>query len=281
MRAHQICWIAFSFAALAVFPANEARCQVPTGYFTNVINLGPNVNSPDVDSAPNISSDGLTLYFTSTRPEGAGTFDLYQATRATVNDAFGDVMNLGPDINGLDWEIAPTISSDGLKLYFGSNRPEGAGDHDLYQATRATVNDPFGNVMNLGAINTSFDDRPGDISENGLTLYFHSDRPGGVFGFDLYMATRENLSDPFANVTSLGDEINNGFANEFGASVSSNGLIMFFSDFFEPPFRPGGEGNGDIWVAMRTSTPNASEPSTHISTWHSKSWRFVGRFPLR
>ena len=205
----------------------------PLGQFTFVTKL-PNVNTGAIDGAPAISTDGLTLYFASNRSGGLGRNDLYQATRLTVNDPFGDVRPLGPDINCPAVEFFPTISFDGLALYFTSDRTGRQGSFDIYQATRPTVNDPFGDVMNLRGINTAFDDSPGHITPDDLTLYFDSNRRDGEGRRDIYMATRKTLNDPFANVTNLGSGIN-GPTDDVGASVSSDGLIMFFSDQFSLP----------------------------------------------
>ena len=232
---------------------DDAECQVPRGHFTDLRKLGPDINTSAVEGLPYISGDGLTLYYSSRRPGGLGGVDLYHATRSTVNDPFGDVTNLGDGINSAANEWIPVISSDGLTLYFtiaNNGGPGGFGGDDLFQATRSTTDDAFDNVTNLGpAINTEFHDDSGDISSDGLTLYFSSYRTGDS---DLYMATRESISDGFANVTNLGTGVN-GSAAEISPRLSANGLVLFFSDDNESPYRSGGHGDADIWVAMRTS----------------------------
>ena len=288
MRMYWISWTVVWF----VFSADEeARCEIPRGHFTNPIKLGPNVNSGAGVAAPNESADGLTLYFNSNRGGGWGSYDIYQATRATVNDAFGDVMNLGPDLNSPANDGKSIISFDGLTLYFRSNRSRGVGSADIWQATRATMNDTFGDVINLGAINSAFDDRPGHISRDDLTLYFHSNRRGGAGGFDIYMATRENLSDPFGDVTNLAGGIN-ASTGESSPSVSSDGLVMFFSDRPRAPVRRGGDGGADLWVAERESTDQPfgdvvnvdnfslnSDVNSRFSEWNpsiSRDWPALG-----
>ena len=238
---------------IALSSGDQVACQVPRGHFTDVRKLGPDVNTSAVEGMPYISADGLTLYYVSSRPEGFGRSDLYQATRHTLNDPFGNVMNLGAEINSPAREWMPVISSDGLTVYFSilDDGPGGFGQNDIYQATRPTTNDRFDNAMNLGAaINTKFHDDNGDISVDGLTLYFSSDRTGDN---DLYMATRVSVQDEFANVTNLGTGVN-GPTHELSPRLSANGLFMFFSEVDEAPYRPGGHGRADIWVAMRTST---------------------------
>ena len=95
--------------------------------------------------------------------------------RANADFTFGEPTNLGPTVNTSRDENGLSISADGLTVYFGSARSGGEGDHDIYQATRPTVNEPFGDVMSLGpGINTVYDERPGHISDDG-PLYITSD----------------------------------------------------------------------------------------------------------
>jgi hypothetical protein len=116
--------------ALAI-SANAARADFTFG---ESINLGPTVNSSVRDFAPNISTDGLSLYFDSDRSGGHGDKDLWVTTRPTTEDPWGKPVNLGSTVNSSDADVAPSISADGLSLLFISRRPGGFGDHDLWQA---------------------------------------------------------------------------------------------------------------------------------------------------
>lgn len=257
MKIHRVGCLLFYFAIIAFsFPGSDVQCQIPRGSFTNVTKLGPNVSAEGtgeaaVDTLQALSADGLTLYFTSFREGGFGGADLYQTTRTSITEPFGPALNLGPEINTEQFDNFPSISADDLTLYFASTRDEGEGRFDLYQATRPTKNDAFGNVMNLGpGVNTSSVERGPNISRDGLTLYFTSRRDGSEGGDDIYMVTRDSLDEPFDNAMNLGSGINT-TAGEFVPSVSSDGLVLFFSDFFQSPFRDGGQGDSDIWVAVR------------------------------
>jgi hypothetical protein len=104
-------------------------------------NLGPIVNSPAHDRYPDISADGLALFFSSDRPGGYGDDslpidkqDIWVTMRATKNDDWGTPMNLGPTVNTSASDNAPNISADGQTLYFSSRRPGGQGEYDLWQA---------------------------------------------------------------------------------------------------------------------------------------------------
>lgn len=95
------------------------------------------VNSPTAnDGQPNLRRDGLELFFFSTRPGGLGMQDLYSATRASVHEPWSTPVNLGPLVNSPAPDTRPSLSWDGTTLYFGSGRPGGEGDSDLYVTTR-------------------------------------------------------------------------------------------------------------------------------------------------
>ena len=115
--------------------------------------MAQQINTSLADAAPSISADGLTLFFHSRRGGGRGGNDLYMATRATTSDPFTNVVNLGPLVNTAANETNPSISADGRSLYFNSNRGGGFGGTDIYVATRASVNDAFTGVTQLGSGN--------------------------------------------------------------------------------------------------------------------------------
>ena len=81
-------------------------------------NLGPIINSPDQEHAANISADGLSLFLTSDRSGGFGSDDIWVTTRATINDPWSEAVNLEPPVNSSYPEGYPSISADGLTLYF-------------------------------------------------------------------------------------------------------------------------------------------------------------------
>jgi hypothetical protein len=160
------------------------------------VNLGAPVNISSDDWAPSISSDGLELYFTSSRSGGYGNWDLWVTTRATTDDNWGDPINLGSKINTSAQENWPGISPDGLVLFFGSNRSGGTGNWDLYMVRRATTKDPWGPPMNLGSVvnSTTWETGP-KVSPDGSMLYFQSPRPGGSGAADIWQASIEPVVD--------------------------------------------------------------------------------------
>ena len=85
------------------------------------VNLGPVVNSQFEDFAPQVSKNGLSLYFTSTRSPGSlGGEDLWVSQRAREGDAWEPPINLGPAINTPSNERSPGFSRDGHFLFFAT-----------------------------------------------------------------------------------------------------------------------------------------------------------------
>ena len=216
-------------AALACIVLTNAYVAKADYTFSTVTNLGPVVNSSAGEWDPEISADGLSLYFASNRPGANGLSDLYVATRLTTNDDWGQPANLGPTFNSSSYDEAPSISADGLELYFTSQRL-GLGNYNLYVSTRATKNDPWGAPSNLGSIINDGQAGYSDISTDGLSLYFTSVRSGGFGDYDLYVSTRTSKDDPWGTPSNFGSIINS-TAKEAAPSISSDGLTLFFCSF--------------------------------------------------
>jgi len=135
-----------------------------------------------------------------------------------------------------------------LELYFSGfgimGRPGGYGDADIWVTTRATVDDPWGEPVNLGeAVNTPDYDSCPYLSPDGLVLFLHSFRPGGPGGEDMWVTTRPTTSDSWGSAVPLPTPINS-TANEGAAGISADGFTFYFVST-----RAGGEGGQDIYQA--------------------------------
>jgi hypothetical protein len=109
-------------------------------------------------------------------------------------------------------------------------------------------------AMNLGSVVNSTcsdvvltcSDGGPAVSKDGLSLYFHSNRPGGFGSFDLYVSQRESVDAPWGPPVNLGQTINTPSV-ETVPSLSRNGHWLFFNGLN----RPGGFGGFDIWASYR------------------------------
>jgi hypothetical protein len=243
--------VAIALAAL-LGVTGQARAQFTFGVPEN---LGPVVNSSSVEGGPSISFDGLTLFFSSSRPGGFGSGDLWMAARAGTFGPWESPVHLGPTVNTAFNDGAPCISTDALTLFFQSNRPGGFGGWDLWMTTRVSPEGPWEAPVNLGpTVNSSSTEWGPEISFDGLTLFFSSTRPGGFGSWDLWMTTRASVSDPWSTPVNLGPTVNTS-ADDLGPAISPNGLTLFFAST-----RPGGLGGTDLWMTSRASIEDPWEP---------------------
>ncbi len=220
-------------------------------------NLGPMVNSSAHDVYPSISKDGLALYFMSSRPGGYGSWDVYVTTRCCRDAPWGPAVNLGSNINSSGGAGEPWISADGLELYIHSHRPGGYGMNDFYVARRATEEEPWPALVNLGpVVNSPYDVQWPSLSPDGLLFLFcdgpfSTPSPGGYGASDMWMSRRASLSDPWQSPVNLGPKVN-GSAQECAPRISPDGRTLYFwtargemFDLWQAPIIPIVDFNGD------------------------------------
>jgi Tol biopolymer transport system component len=188
---------------------------------------------------PALSSDGLTLYFSS---DAGSSEDLYVATR---NDRGVVLTPAQPvsELNSTTLDSSPSLSADGLVLHFCSTRTGTVGNRDLMVATRPDPSSPFESPTWLSELNTPGREQNPDLTPDLRTIVFSSDD-------DLYMAERASENDPFGPAQALA-AINSSAADS-GAAFSADGLALYFASQ-----RPGGAGNWDIWLSTR---PDRTSP---------------------
>ncbi len=224
------------------------------------VNLGPTINSFAREDAPCLSADGLEMYFVSDRPGGSGSRDIWVTTRKTKDSPWGSPVNLGPKVNTSVNENHPSISTDGLTLYFSGDfmsmprQPGGLGDSDIWVTRRQTRNEPWGIPINLGAsVNSPVSDVAPCISSNGLHLYFVSARLGGLGSNDIWVTTRKTKEDLWGTPVNLGPTVNSPY-DVYCPDISSDGSTLYFAT--DPPGNVFGRYSMDIWQV--SLTPDAS-----------------------
>ncbi len=148
------------------------------------------VNSETLDHLPTLSADGLILMFGSHR-DGSGHEHLFMTTRASPSAAFDEPAPV-TELNTDGYNGSPAISGDGLSLLFASGRAGGSGN-DLYLATRAARDEPFGQPLLIAELSSPDNDEDPRLSPSGDEIFFASDRDGDVYR--IWHALRECL-DP-------------------------------------------------------------------------------------
>lgn len=236
-------------ALVATGPIRPTAAQQFTDW-SPPVNLGPIVNSSFNDQHPAISPDGLSMYFVSDRPGGAGGLDLWVSQRDSPEDPWQAPVPLSSTINTAGTEFAPNFSPSGHLLFFGSDRAGGCGGQDLWVSFRQNKRDDFGwqAPINLGCVvnSSGADDGPSYVEEDDehVTLYFTSlNRPGGLGDYDIWRSSvnPDGTFDPPVNVVEL-----NSPARDTRTAIRRGGREIIFQSA-----RSGGIGGFDLWMATR------------------------------
>ena len=210
-------------------------------------NLGATINSTALDTGPSITGNDVALFFSSTR-SGTGAQGGFDIWVSVSSGAPGNVSSINSTFN----DVAPDIHSSGLAMVFHSNRANN-GKNDLYVTKRTAIGSPWGTPFSLAtASDTDSNDVGATVSSDGLSLYFASDRDGGIGEsgtYDMYVSTRLNTESSFGAAVNLGAGINSIY-DDMGPSISSDGSTLYFDSN-----RDGGFGGFDVYQSTAVPEP--------------------------
>ena len=240
-------------------------------------NLGDVINTRYNEAQPALSKDGLSLYFSSNRPDCYGEpvcndpvldDNIWVSQRACTDSenpgcAWGAPVRLGPPVNTEFTDAAPSLSRDDHWLFFASARPLGMGMQDIWIAYRENVHDDFAwtNAVNLGpGINTAAAEIAPSYFENeggAPQLFFNrGNAPGDIYMSELRADGTWGVADPVKALNSPNSDQR--------ASIKFNGLeIYFWSD------RPVGKDTtrvAHIWQSTRESASDDWSPPTLVGS---------------
>ncbi len=199
--------------------------------------VGSNINSTESEAVVSISADSRQMFVCRDINKG----DIYVSIWDDRN--WGNLIPLGSTINTKNRESFATMTRDGNKLYFVSNRKDGgsAGGDDIWTSTKLP-DGSWGVATNLGpVINTVYDEESPYISPDGNTLYFSSQGHKNMGGFDIFKSVKdkngdwsepENLRPPF-----------NSTEDDIDYMQSADGKHAYLASV-----RPGGRGDLDLYM---------------------------------
>lgn len=232
------------------------------GSYYKIKNLDA-INTPFTEYSPWYMNG--ELYFTSSRAnakiyEASGTpfTDLYKVATKAANVDMSTVAPLGDLINDANInEGCTTFSPDGRTMVFAkgnTGKRKGAIDVDLYMSRFR--NGVWGEPTPININTPDYWESTPAFSPDGKTLYFSSNRKGGLGGNDIWSAQMDSRGR-FGRVKNLGSEINTPGAEMF-PYVAENGKMYFSSDGHS------GYGQLDLFVVNRvngkTSIDNLGQP---------------------
>ncbi|MDB5241807.1 MAG: flagellar motor protein MotB [Spirosoma sp.] len=194
------------------------------------VSLSPNINTNDNEGTASLSADGRLIVFTACQGrKGFGSCDLYLSRKS--GSTWSAPENLGPSVNTRFYESQPSLSADGRRLFFVSDRPGGKGRRDIWRSDLdATGN--WHEPVNIGEpINTPFNEASPFIHANGQSLFFASDGHLGLGGYDLFVAdslASTGSTPGWLPPTNLGYPINTS-EDQASLFVAANGTRAYYS----------------------------------------------------
>jgi hypothetical protein len=161
-----------------------------------------------------------------------------------VDTAFGALAPYdAPELNTEYWEPHFTMSADGLFLFFVSDRPGGLGGRDIYR-TRRLPDGTWSKPSNLGApINTKYDEDSPFIGADDKTLFFSSNGPASMGGFDIFVSQVDEL-DVWSAPINMGYPLNSVDDDIFYTTTADGHIGFYASDKLE------GKGDKDIYMVQ-------------------------------
>ena len=242
---------------LAVEACDRAIKMVSSPVPVYFENLGDDVNSEAPDYFPLVSPDEGLLFF-STRREGV-VGNLYDYKGYHTADIYTSRHRRGK------YTRARSVGSPNT---YGNEETAGRSENGKYLLYHVDSDDHFSNlfvsekgrrsymapkVFGSEKVNEKSREPTGTLSNDGETLYFSSDREGGLGGFDLYMVKRLP-NGIWGEPKNLGSPINTA-QDELSPHLVDNGKSLYFSSDREE-----GLGDLDLYVSHQIEISQWSKP---------------------
>ncbi len=197
-------------------------------------NLGGSINTKFREYGAVISADESVIIFTSRRVGSTGG-----KIDPTINEHFEDLYisykqedgswspaeNLGKNVNSDDHDAVAAVSADGQKVLLFLGRKNNAGD--LYECT--LDGEVWSKPQSLGKnVNTKdYHESSACYSPDGQTIYFVTNKPGGIGDHDIYM-TQLDEKGKWGPAKNLGTTINTKYDEE-AVFMHPDGKTLYFS----------------------------------------------------
>lgn len=236
----------------------NARQMMQAPINVKITNLGDSINTEWPEYSPVITADEQVLYFTTRRPTTTGGekseedgmyFEDIVVSYKDDKGKWSKPVSISPYINTASNEATVNLTPDGqtLIIYKGD-----VGNGDLYYSSFNgkdwTLPLKFGSN-----INTEFWETHACMSRDGNTLYFVSDRPGGLGGRDIYKSVKLP-NGQWSLCQNVGAPINTPY-DEDAPFLGADGITFYFSSTGDQAM-----GGFDIMFSFIDENGKFSEP---------------------
>lgn len=197
-------------------------------------NLGDNINSKYNEYGAVISADESVIIYTARRNNSTGgkidpmlneNFEDLYISYKQDDGTWTPSENLGENVNSKDHDAVSAVSADGQKVIIYLGRESNGGD--LYECVLS--GDEWSKPESLGKNVNTKDNHESSAcySPDGNTIYFVSNKPGGIGGHDIYI-TKKDDKDKWGEAVNIGNVINTKYDEE-GVYMHPDGKTLYFS----------------------------------------------------
>ena len=205
------------------------------GNWTKPVNMTPQLGVDQDYYTSSLSPDGRTLLM-----YRIDTYDGNIYMSRLVEDTWSQVEKLNGNINTKFWESHATISSDGKRIFFTSNRRESLGGLDIFVSARDSSGN-WGQAENLGQqINTIYNEESPFLTNNDSTLFFSSRGHYNMGGYDIFRSDLDKYGR-WSTPVNVGYPLNTTDDDLFFTPIGSGNRGYFGK------FAGDGEGRMDIY----------------------------------
>ncbi len=183
-----------------------------------------------------VSSDERRIYL---YEDSRGNGDIFYSDFST--NRFKDVEHYGvKGVNTNSWETHCTVTPDGMHMYFVSDRKGGFGGRDIYRVVRMP-DGSWSEPVNAGpTINGPMDEESPFIAVDNKTLYYSSNGPKSMGGFDVFVSVRDE-NNVWSDPINLGYPLNS-CGDDLFYTTTVDGMTGYLTSF-----RKDGYGEKDIY----------------------------------
>lgn len=249
---------------------NDGKILVANPMNYHIQNLGDSINSPYPDFSPVISVDENTIVYTSRRvrldSSNFGVLDIYSGMpHEDVYIAFKDRNGLWQNAEMLniryDGNLAPiNLSADGQTLFVYR---DDHGDGNIYESK--LVGETWSELEPLGStVNSNSYEGHAAMTADGTTLYFTSDRKGGLGGKDIWRVVKLPNGE-WSKAQPMSNEVNTQY-DEDAPFIHPNGKTLYFAsqghnsmggfDIFTSDLQENGTWSTPINIGHPLNTPD-------------------------
>ena len=151
-------------------------------------------------------------------------------------------------------EYEPCVGPFGEALVFTRGLPGGGADLWISERRRGLWSSP----QPVVGVNSDRDELGGAFSSDGSWLYFYSDRPGGLGGYDVWAS--ERLRSGWGEPVNLGPAINSPWNEMSPAPDPRGGRLWFTTD------RRAGEERAERWVSTIRARLRSADYEIHVAS---------------